>query len=932
MTVGFGLLGGVEAHLDGAPVDLGHPKQRGVLAVLLVEANRPVSTGQLLDRVWGEDPPTRGRETLYNYLSRLRAALPATDDVRLTRRSGGYQLTLDEQTVDLHRFHHLLTRARAAGGRQALELFDQALELWRGEPLPELDTPWAIDLRANLERERLAAELDHADIALRCGRHAELLPGLSARAARHPLDERIAAHLMLALYRNGRQADALEHYQQVRTRLADELGTDPGPQLQRLHERILQADPELTTSADTESTAPAPVPRQLPTAPRSFTGRTGELAALPAALDAATADQGAAVLVSAIGGAGGIGKTWLALHWAHRHADRFLDGQLFVDLHGFSPTSRPVEPDDALRGFLTALGVAPDRVPDDLDAKAALYRSLVTGKRMLVVLDNAATTDQVAPLLPGTPTCTVLVTGRHRLASLIDRYGARHLQLDVLTADEARALLTARLGTDRVAAEPDATDDLIDLCGRHPLALTITTRHAHTRPQVPLSEFAAELRELGLDLLDDDDPAASLPTVLSWSLRHLTDPQRTVFALLGITPGPDIDLPAAASLTDLSQAQARKALRALEDHSLLDRHPHGRYAMHDLVRAYAATTAHDHLPEPVRQAALERVVDFYRHTAHTADRLLAPHRQPIRLDPPAPGTHHQQLPDHAAALAWLDTHHRHLLAAQHTAAAHHRHQAVWHLAWTLGTFHLWRGHRHDELAVWQAAADAAAHLPDPATRILVHRRLGGAHTDLGRHEEAAGHLHQALALAEHHHDLTEQALTHHHLAWASENRGDGRKALEHVRRALDLYRTLDQPVPEARALNGVGWFAARLGDYDTARTHCQAALTLHRHHHSADGEAATLDSLGYIDHHTGHHPQAIHHYQQALTLFRTLGHTSQVADTLDHLGHPHAALHHHDQARAAWQEALELYREQGRTTDAERVQRQLNDLIDPPIR
>ncbi|NKE62110.1 AfsR/SARP family transcriptional regulator, partial [Lentzea sp. PSKA42] len=624
MTVEFGLLGGVEAHLDGVPVDLGHPRQRGVLAALLVDANRPVSTGRLLDRVWGEDPPSRGRETLYNYLSRLRAALPATDEVRLTRRSGGYLLTLDEQTVDLHRFHRLLVQARATGGRRALELFDQALGLWRGEPLSDLDTPWAIELRATWERERLAAELDHTDIALRCGRHAELLPGLAARAARHPLDERVAAHLMLALYRSGRQAEALELFHRVRTRLVDGLGTDPGEQLQRLHRQILQADPELTVAAHTEPATPPPVSRQLPIAPRSFTGRTDELAELTAAMDSSTAGHGATVLVSAIGGAGGIGKTWLALHWAHQNAHHFPDGQLFVDLHGFSPTDRPVEPDDAVRGFLTALGVAPDRVPDELDAKAALYRSLVAGKRMLVVLDNAATTDQVVPLLPGSPTCAVLVTGRNKLASLIDRYGARHLQLDVLTDDEARALLVGRLGAERVAAEPGATEDLIDLCGRYPLALSIMTRHAHTRPREPLAEFAAELRELGLDMLDHrDDPAASLPAVLSWSLRGLTTEHQQVFGLLGIAPGPDIGFPAAASLTGLSVARTRMALHALEDASLIDHRPGGRFAMHDLVRAYAATHA-DAVPEPVRDAALEQVVDFYLHTAHAAADLVEP--------------------------------------------------------------------------------------------------------------------------------------------------------------------------------------------------------------------------------------------------------------------------------------------------------------------
>ncbi|WP_433264758.1 tetratricopeptide repeat protein [Actinosynnema sp. CS-041913] len=455
-----------------------------------------------------------------------------------------------------------------------------------------------------------------------------------------------------------------------------------------------------------------------------------------------------------------------------------------------------------MRGFLDALGVDPGSLPPDLDAQAALYRSLVSGRRMLIVLDNAATADQVVPLLPGSPACTVLVTGRTTLPTLIDRYGARHLPLDVLTHAEARTLLAARVGDERVNAEPDVTDEMVELCGRHPLALAITARQAAAHPTIPLAEVAAELRELGLEVLaHDTDPTASLPAVLSWSLHHLTSEQRTVFALLGIAPGPDTDLSAVASLTNLSLTEARKVLRVLEDHSLLDRHPNGRYAMHDLVRAYAATTAHDDLSEPVRRAALERVVDFYLDTAHTADRLLYPHRPPIRLDPIPVNSHPHPLPDHPAALLWLDTHHRHLLAAQHTAAAQHRHQAVLHLAWALGTFHLRLGHRHAELAMWQAAADAAIHLPDPAARSLAHRHLGQALARQGRHEQAIGHLHQALALAEHHHDPTQQALAHHTLARAWERRGDHRRALEHARHALDLFRILDQPTWEADALN-----------------------------------------------------------------------------------------------------------------------------------
>ncbi|MBW4717279.1 AfsR/SARP family transcriptional regulator [Saccharothrix obliqua] len=927
VVVEFGLLGGVWARRDGDQVDLGHRRQRGVLGVLLAEANRPVPVEQLLDRVWGEQPPRRGRDTLYSYLTRLRGVLADLDGVRLERHSGGYRLALEERTADLHRFHDLLTRARATrDDHQALGLYEQALDLCRGEPLPELDTPWAADLRTALERHRQAAELDHTDTALRLGRHTDLLPALTERAGRHPLDERLAGQLMLALYRNGRQADALDHYQQLRTRLADELGTDPGPPLQQLHHRILTADPGLA-EAEEGADRSRVVPRQLPAVPRLFTGRATELAELDRALTTTPDDvSGATVVISSIGGTGGIGKTWLALTWANRWVDRFPDGQLFVDLHGFSAADEPVEPAVALRGFLDALGVEPDRIPTGLDAQAALYRSLVAGRRMLVVLDNAATVDQVVPLLPGSPTCTVLVTSRHRLASLIDRHGARHLNLDILTRDEARALLTARLGTHRVGSAPRAVDELIRLCGGHSLALAITARNVGTRPTAPLAEVAAELRELGLEALDHDtDPSASLPTVLSWSLRRLTEEQRTLFALLGIAPGPDTTAPAVAALGGLPPATTRRTLTALEEASMLERRPGGRYAMHDLIRAYAATLGRE-LPEHVRRAALVRVLDFRLHTAVVAGRLLNPHRPLADPGPLAPGVRLHPLPDIATAMAWLDAEHATLLATQRTAAALGCHRVVWHLAWALHAFHLLRGHRHDALATWRAALDAADHLPDPATRSRAHRHLGTAYSRLRLHEQAVPHLEQSLALARQHRDPVEHAHAHDALAIAWERRGDDRRALEHARQALDLFRAVDHPVWEAKALNAVGWYAARLGEYDTAHEHCHASLTLFRHHGYPEGEADALDSLGFIAHRTGDHHQALDHYRQALALRRALNHTYDVANILDHLAHPHAALGHRRQARAAWREALQLYREQGRDEDAAHTQRQLDDL------
>jgi len=916
------LLGEVAVHVDGRPVDLGPARQRCLLAALAVEAGRVVPADRLVERVWGADVPRRGRSTLYSYVSRLRHALSQVDGVSIVRRSGGYALLIDgaNAVVDLHRFQELRASARAqADAAQAARLLAEALALWRGEALTGLDGEWAAAERDRLGQERLATQRDLADARLDMGHGEQLVAELAACAAGNPLDERVAGQYMLALHQAGRAADALEHYRHVRARLVDEMGIEPGAALQDLHRQLLTACTAPTGGVLAEPT----LSRQLPAAPRPFVGRLDDLARLDAALHASEA--GGPGAIATIAGPGGIGKTWLALHWAHRHANRFPDGQLFVDLRGFSPDSAPTDPAVAIRGLLDALGVEPRRIPVDPDARAALFRSLVAGKRMLLVLDNAVDTLQVAPLLPGGRACTVLVTSRNQLTGLVTGHAAQHVPLDVLSDTEAHTLLADRLGVARMEAEAAAADQLIALCGGFPLALSIVAAHAHIRPQLSLTGLADELRDLGLEALADDDPTASLPAVLSWSLDALTPDQATAFALLGAAPGPDIGLAAAASLIGDAPNHTRRLLLGLEQASLVSQHADGRYRMHDLIRHHATGTA-SQLPEDVRDAALRRVIDFYLHTAHNAARHLNPHREPIRLDPPAPGTSLLHLPDDPAAIAWFDVEHRCLLAAQHTAATRGWHKTVWDLAWTLETFQRRRGHLLDRLTVWRTALHAAEHLPDPATHIRTHRLVGRAHADLAHHEEAIDHLHQALGLAERHRDHTNQAHTHRTLAGAWMARGDVRRAHEHAIHALALSRTLDNPVWEAGALNAAGWYAAQLGEHDVARERCQAALALFRRHHDVEGEATTLDSLGYIAHHSGQHTEAVDHYLSAVALLRAIGSTYQEAGTLDRLGHPYASLGQHDRARTVWRQALELYRQQERVEDAQQLQRQLDDL------
>ncbi|WP_326809829.1 tetratricopeptide repeat protein [Streptomyces scopuliridis] len=932
MAVEFGLLGTIEMRVDSRPADAGHLRQRCVLAALLVDANRVIPADELIDRIWADRAPQRARGTLHGYLSRLRQTLQrTTHDVRIVRQPGGYLLEVDAAAVDLHRFRDLVGQARMADDERAATLMGRALELWRGEPFATVDTPWFCDLRQALERERLSAELDNTDIRLRSGLHGELLPGLTARAAQHPLDERLTGQFMLALYRSGRASDALTCYHRLRRRLAEELGTDPGPQLQQLHQQILTADHALTVPKPEpapHTAARTPIPRQLPSRPSSFTGREHQVAALTKALDSAN-EPGGTVAISAIGGSGGIGKTWLALHWAHDHINRFPDGQLYVDLRGFDPSGEPVTPAAAVRGFLDALGVDSGAVPVDVQAQIGLYRSLVQGKRMLIMLDNAADAEQAAALLPGSTTCTVLVTSRRRLAGLTSAHGARMLTLDVLTDSEARELIHRHLGEGRAAAEPEAVAALLKHCAGLPLAISVVAARAAAHPDFPLTVLAEDLQDESarLDALDAGDLTSSVRAAFTVSYRALTVGAAEVFRLVALAPGPEIGLAAVGSLVARPATAVRVALRELENAHLIRQFVPGRYRLHDLVRLYAAERAGHDQPEESRQQAMRRLTDFYLHTTYAGDRILSPmHHQSLELGLPSDGSTVESLSGQEAVLTWFRTEHACLLAAQRLAAEQGWDILVWQLAWVLDGF-LWRqGRLHDHVTLWRTALAAAERLGMANMRARAHRRLGHVCARAGNHDDALEHTHLALASAEEAGDITEQARVHDVIAWAWAKQGDDRQALTHVRHTLRLQRMAEDPLAEANALNAVGWYEARTDNYEQALAHCEQALALHRRHAFPDGEACTLDSLGYIAHSSHRHAQALAYYRQAHTLFQKLGNNYEEANTLAHIGDVHHALGQHDQARQIWQEAADLYQTQHREDDAKQLRDKLRTL------
>ncbi|MER7793107.1 BTAD domain-containing putative transcriptional regulator [Streptomyces sp. NPDC097640] len=924
MPVEFRVLGDVGAYLDGRALDLGHAQQRSVLAVLLVEARRTVSVEQIVHRIWGDDAPQRAKSTLYSYMSRLRGALAeAGEECRIARRSGGYALLVDPEAVDLHRFRALVEQARAAGEPSvAAPLFDQALGSWQGDFCASCDTPWLSSVREGLQQERLAALLDRGDAQLLLGRHQELLTELFALVEEQPLNERLAGHIMLALYRSGRAAEALTHYEGLRRRLAEELGVDPGPQLRLLHQRILTSDPDLTSPAPTPAPAPArsarhPVPAHLPAPPARFTGRAHELDQLARFLGGGSGHDGP-LMMAAITGPGGIGKTWLALQWAHHRLPDFPDGQLYVNLRGFDPSAEPVPVAAAIRGLLDALGADPAAMPSDVEGQAGLYRSLVAGKRLLVLLDNARDSDQVRPLLPGSPTCTVLITSRHRLTGLAATHGVRALGLDVLSEAEARTLLTRHLGDHRVAAEPAAVHTLLNHCGGLPLAVSILSARAAAHPDLPLSALAEEVEEAAtrLDALDTGDVAADLRAVFSSSYRALGSDAAETLSLLGLAPGPDISVPAVASLTGLPAPRAREHLRTLQAAHLLQQHSPQRHRMHDLVRLYAAEQA-ESLPTAHRQSARLRLLDFCVHTAGAAAGLLDPHRDRIPLPDPRPGVTLQEFTDEESALTWFTTEHPFLLGALDLARAFGFDSHVWMLAQALEPFFDYRGHWRDWADAQHSALLAAQRLGDPSWQAGAHRGLGAVHTQIRRLDDGHTHFQHALDLYRDSGEPLGEAHAHRGLSWVFVEQDRLREALVHNEQALSIYRRTDHPTGRAKSLNNAGWLHAMLGEYEHTLDYCTEAIELNQKSGNRHAEAGAWDSLGYAHHHLGRHTEAVTCYQRALDLVREFGDRCGEVEVLGHLGDSHAARGAPDAARSVWQLALKIADEIDLSTAAE---------------
>jgi DNA-binding SARP family transcriptional activator/Tfp pilus assembly protein PilF len=914
------VLGPVRALRAGRELDLGPPRQRALLAMLALRVNQTVSRNELIDGLWGTDPPASVINRVHVHISALRQVFEPDRGVRapsllLASTGPGYRLALPPGHLDLETFGRRLAEARrfAAGGQlvEAVEEFRAALALWQGPALAGAPGPWAQTERARLTELRLTAVEEWAGALLALGRPGDVLTELAARIAEHPLRERLPALLMTALYRAGRPAEALAVYAETSHRLVEQLGVDPGPELQRLHQSILRGDPDTSPLTPRIPALPVrAVPAQLPLDVRGFTGRAAQLDALHSVVSG-TARPPATVVISAVWGTAGVGKTALAVHWAHQVRDRFPDGQLYVNLRGFDPSGTAMHPAEAVRGFLDALDVPAQRVPTHFTAQAALYRSLLSDKRVLILLDNARDAEQVRPLLPGAPSCLVVVTSRNQLTDLVAGEGARPLPLDLLSTADARDLIKRRLGAERVAAEPAAVDEIITYCARLPLALAIVAARAATHPDLPLSALAGQLRDThaGLDAFNAGDAATNVRAVFSWSYQTLRPATARLFRLLGLHPGTDLATPAAASLAGLPVAEVGPLLTELTRAHLLTEPTPGRYNSHDLLRAYATEQANLHEPAAERRAAVHRFLDHYLHTAHTAARLLEPYGDPIVPLPLQPGVSPEPLADDGPAMAWFTTEHANLLAMIQLAASQGFDGHAWRLAWTLSDFFDRRGHWYDWAATQQTAVEAAERAGDQRGQAYAHRHLAFAYIQAGRYEEADAHLRHALELFGVLDDLPGQARAYLGIGWLSERQGRPTDALHHAHQALERYRMAGQRSMQAGALNAIGWSHIQLGNHQEALRYCTQALRLHQESGDRAGEANTWDSLGYAYHRYGDQPQAVTCYQRALDLWRDLGDRHYEATTLTRLGDAYHALGVPAAAGTAWRQALAILEE-----------------------
>lgn len=902
----FTLLGPVEATAGGRSVDLGRRRERLLLVHLLLDVGRTIPTERLIELLWDDDPPAEPRKTLHVHIARLRRALTKADDgAALVSATSGYALATPPESVDVHRFDALVARARdLADPAERASLLRKALSLWQGEPVADLGATTRIDaIRARLNERRMDAVELRVEADLDAGLHQELVTELDELTTEHPDRERLIGVRMLALYRSGRKTDALRVYAQAAERLADELGVDPGQRLQELHLAMLRDSDELTTPAEPRSPAPRGHPAELPADVPTFTGRTAELDRLIESCRAATS-----VVIGVIDGMAGVGKTAFAVRAAHLLEPSYPDGQMFVDLRGFSEDAAPVTALDTLGRMLRSLGIPDEHIPADEAERGTLYRSTLADRRVLIVLDNAASTEQVEALLPAGRGCLVLITSRRRLTDLDP---TASISLEVMPPDDARALIRQIVGEQRVGDEPDGLlDELADFCGRLPLAIRLAAGRLRARPTWTLRYLIERLRDQRDRLGELRTGHRGVESVFRLSYEHLEPDQQRLFRLLGLYPGRDFDVLAASALCGLEPEHTDRVLNELFDVHLLQQDKPGRYHLHDLLHEFAAKVATSD-DEAERVVAAVRLFDWYLHTLAVTVEFTGKEKAPIPLDDTTPAAPLPALRDFDEAIAWLDRERQNLIAAVHRARTLGLNTHVWRFARGLHPFFYIRGHNEDWVVTHRIALDATREDRDRYAEAATSNRLGMALWRSADGNEAVGHLERAVALWRELDRPVNEGKALNNLGIACWQSGRPAEAIEHMERSRELNARLGDQDGEATAAGNLGRAYTTTGRYDLALERLQRSLELYDQFQDNSGRADTLTNLGRLHIWRGSYEEALTILSEALEIERRLGHRSGEAEANNGLGLAYTRMGRPDDGLGCHERALVLSRQIG---------------------
>jgi DNA-binding SARP family transcriptional activator len=896
--VRFAVLGALQAWRGQEELDLGPRQQRSILALLLINSGQPVGLERIVATLWGDSPPSSAVNVIHKYVGVIRRVLepelrPREGGRWLSRQSGGYRFDADEDTCDLLRFRSLRRSARKeehdGDGGKALRLVIEALALWRGSCSTGLGLDPARQTAFNaIDRERLDASIQAADLALRHGGAELVLPLLRSSIQSDFLNEALQARYILLLAAAGQQAEAVSALQTIRTQLRHDLGIDPGSELREAQERVLRqqvpsfgslaessddAVIEPATALDLPPIRPVVAPAELPQDLPAFAGRADELTETSTFIDGRISE---AVAVVAIDGMAGIGKSTFAVRLAHRLAGDLPEAQLYLNLHGFSPDqTASLTSADALRYLLTALGAPAAAIPDSVEERSRLYRSLLAGKQAVVVLDNARDVEQVRPLLPGSPGALVIVTSRNSLAGLVATDGAHLVTLGLLSPAASREALVKRLGAERVEAEPEAADELIAQSGHLPLALAIIGARAAARPMFSLSALAAELRDIerSLDAFGITDSVISPRTVFSWSYRLLSDDAATLFRLLSQHPGMDVTVHSCANLVGTDFRRGRMLVAELAEASLILEHAPGRFTMHDLIQAYAKELCLSVDSADDRRQAFRRLFDFYLQSSYQAQTVLRPLREPIPPAPPRPGVTTGEVPtSYDLAMAWFAAERSVLNCLIEETATRHPDLPVWQIVIAMQQFYHWCGFLHDWWNSCTSALAAAESVDDLPGQGHVHRSLAGACWYLGKKEQALDHLRQAQEIYKNLGYTTEHAYIHLNLGEIYNNQNMPAEGKRNLEIALSLLQGVGNLRGIALAIKGIGFAQNMMGDFESATASLRRSAEIARSIDIPHEEADSLAHLGQVFSRTGRHDEAVSYIQRALDILRPVGH------------------------------------------------------------